>query len=271
MKTNKVYYGDAMELSKELQPNSINLVITSPPYANTKSYGEGINIFFPSIYAEWFLPLAKQVERALTPDGSFILNIGDICEKGTRSIYVYDLVCRIVRETQLKLHDRYFWIKKNGLPSSGPQRLDNKTEMIFHFKKNHQIKCFMDEIREPHAPSSLARWETPCGSTPVVDKEGNQFVKKRKHKANPKGKIPDGNFDFSNAASQRKDRVAKHPAAFHPDVPHKFINWLTEEGDVVLDPFMGSGTTKKVCEKLNRKWIGFELNENYKDLIDGTI
>jgi DNA modification methylase len=76
---------------------------------------------------------------------------------------------------------------------------------------------------------------------------------------------------FNNAGVLKGGTAGKHPAPFHPDLPEFFIKWLTDENDIVLDPFMGSGTTAEVCKKLNRKYIGFELNESYKDLINKRV
>ena len=113
MKTNEIYFGDAMQLCKQIDDESVDLVMTSPPYCDTVSYGKKISVMSPENYADWILPLFKESARFLKPSGSFILNINDRVVDGERSIYVYDLVCRIVRETGMKLHDRYIWAKKS--------------------------------------------------------------------------------------------------------------------------------------------------------------
>ena len=114
-----------MKLSKNVPDDYVDLLITSPPYADTLSYGKKIRLLHPDNYAEWFLPLAKEAARFLKPSGSFILNINDKIINGKRSIYVFELICRIEKETGLSLHDRYVWTQKSGLPTGGPRRLDD--------------------------------------------------------------------------------------------------------------------------------------------------
>ena len=136
MKTG-LHIGDSMMLSKQLEDSSIDLTITSPPYADTLSYGKKVTTYDEGDYAEWFLPLATELYRATKDRGSFILNINDRVIDGSRSIYVMDLVCQIVRQTDWTLVDRYIWAKKSGIPmgKTWPNhcRLDDKIEYIFHY------------------------------------------------------------------------------------------------------------------------------------------
>jgi len=279
MELNKTYFGDCMDLAKEVPDDFIDLLVTSPPYADTLSYGKNVPIFHPDNYPEWFLTLAHEAARFLKPSGSFILNINDKIIKGKRSIYVFDLICRIERETGLSLHDRYVWAQKNGLPTSGPRRLDDKLEYILHFcrkqkrkngdgykKINELFKSNMDDVREPLSEVTLNRYKTPVGANDLVTEDGVVIPQRKMVKPNPKGKVPNTIFSFNNASALRGDEGNKHPAAFHPDLPRWYIKWLTDPGDVVLDPFMGSGTVAKVCKEMNRNWMGFEINEAYKNL-----
>jgi DNA modification methylase len=96
MKVNETHIGDCMDLSKELPDDYIDLVVTSPPYADTVSYGKGINVFSPENYPDWILPLFVESNRFLKPTGSFILNINDKLDKGEGSIYVMETVIKIV-------------------------------------------------------------------------------------------------------------------------------------------------------------------------------
>ena len=264
--------GDCMELSKGLEDNSINLVITSPPYADTLSYGRKVTTYDEGDYADWFLPLAIELHRATDDRGSFILNINDRVMDGQRSIYVYDLICRMARETQWTLVDRYIWSKRSGIPmgKTWPNhcRLDDKIEYIFHFAKTRKnFKYDMDAVREPYSEVSIARMKAsiPENLHKKVDEDGTASHKgSRIVQPHPLGKIPTTVFDFPTSGTIRGN---KHPAAFHPDLPRWFIKWLTDPGDVVLDPFMGSGSTAVACKEEGRDWIGFELNDTYKDII----
>ena len=263
-----MYFGDAIELSKTLPDNFINLVVTSPPYSSMKSYGQNVNIFHPRNYNNWFLPLAKEISRSLTPDGSFILNINDKVIGGFRDLYVFELVIRICNETNLKLYERYIWAKKNGLPTSG-DRLNDRMEYIFHFTKSPKIKTRVDNVRVPYAESTIKRYKQPVAFNEVVDENGLTTIGNKKMiKENPLGTKPSTVFNFNNAGVLKGETAGKHPAPFHPDLPEFFVKFLTDPGDIVLDPFIGSGTVAEVCKKYDRNWIGFELNESYGDLIN---
>lgn len=263
METNKIYLGDCIELAKTIPNDFLDLVVTSPPYADTLTYGKEIPIFRPDNYADWILPLFNEIYRGMKDTGSFIFNINDKIINTERSIYVYDLVCRVVRETEFTLHDRYIWHKKSGMPSSGVRRLNDRVEYIFHFvKTKNKFKANIDDIREPYAEISLKRFENTMHGHDTINSNGStKHGSSKLSKPHPKGTKPTTvfRFDLSNSI-----RGLKHPAPFHPQIPEKFITWLTDEDDVVLDPFMGSGTTAIVASELNRKYIGFELNELYK-------
>ena len=283
MQVNEIYYGDCLELSKQLPDSFVDLVVTSPPYADTLSYGEKVNTFHTDNYVDWFLPLFHDAARFLKPTGSFILNIGDKVFKKKRSIYVYELVCRIEKETGLCLHDRYIWAKANGIPSgSAPRRLDDRVEYIFHFVRKEKdnkgeykntpesFKADIDPVREPYADISLKRMKTAVGFNKKVDEKGIATIPLKKAEANPKGKITTTVMSFVGAGTLR-NTGAKHPAPFDPDLPKWFIKWLTTEDDIVLDPFMGGGTVATVCQDMGRKYIGFELNESYRPLIEERL
>lgn len=272
MDLNKIYYGDCAKLSKEVPDGFVDLVVTSPPYAKMVSYGAGVKTFEPEMYGDWFLPLAVEISRFLKDTGSFIMNINDQIIGGERSIYVMELVCRIVRETDLKLFDRYIWTKKSGLPSGGTRRLDDKLEYIFHFVKDpKKYKCYTDRVRIPYQEVSVKRMQKPVGVHDSVNDSGLTTTNLKKIEVNPLGKIPTTRFEFNTAGVLKGGSAGKHPAPFHPDMPAWFIKWLTDKGDVVLDPFMGGGTTAGVCKRMGRSWIGFEINEEYKKLIDWTL
>jgi len=285
MDLNKTYFGDCMEVVKNIPDDYVDLIVTSPPYADTLSYGNEVPIFHPDNYPRWFLTLAEEAARFLKPTGSFILNINDKIIGGKRSIYVYELLCLIEKETGLSLHDRYIWSQKSGIPTGGPRRLNDKIEYIFHFcrkkkkargegytMKNEDFKSNIDEIREPYAEISKKRYKSQVYDNDTVATNGIvEELKGKMRDVNPKGKIPKTVFEFNNCGALRGKPQNKHPAPFHHDLPRYFIKWLTDKGDVVLDPFMGSGTTAAVCDNMERNWIGIELNDSYQPLIEESI
>ncbi len=267
---NEITCGDSEQLIQDLDNDSIDLVVTSPPYADTLTYGKEIPIFHPDNYAEWILPLFKEIYRGMKSTGSFIFNINDKIINGERSIYVYDLICRVVREKVFTFHDRYIWHKKSGMPSTGVRRLNDRAEYLFHFvKTKNKFKENMDDIREPYADISLRRFKNSMNGQDKINPDGStELVKRGTSTPHPKGRKPTTVFRFDTCSALRG---LKHPAPFHPQIPEKFIKWLTDENDVVLDPFMGSGTTAIVALNNNRQYIGFELNSEYISFAEQRI
>ena len=255
--------GDCFELIKEQSDNSVDLIITSPPYADIVNYGKNISIKKPNEYVDWIIPLFKDIYRVLKPSGSFILNINDNCSNGVRNVFIYDLISRNNKETKLKLYDTYIWHKKNGIPNGAPKRFRNTTEFIFHFvKKQKNFKFYMDRVLEQPNPTYVKRLETPVNDFGKVI--NGERVREEK-KVRDTGLIrPDNVFRFSTAGAARDNHI-KHPAPFHKELPTYFINLLTDEGDIVLDVFAGIGTTGLACRELNRTFIGYELNPKYVD------
>ena len=259
-----------MELAKQLPWGSVDLIVTSPPYADTVSYGQKVNVYDPDAYVNWLLPLFKEASRFLKDTGSFILNINDRARDGERSIYVFELICKIVKETELKLFDRYIWFKKSALPMPGEKRLNDRIEYIFHFVKDtKKFKARTDRVRVPYKEVSLRRFQSKVHGNDIILPDGTTVLSQRgSSKAHPLGAKPITVFRFNTGSALRG---IKHPAPFHPDLPEWFIKWLTDEGDVVLDPFMGGGTVAEVCVKMKRNYLGFEINQSYIDMTEERL
>lgn len=262
LKKNNLYIGDCIKLSKKLANNSIDLVITSPPYADTVKYGEKVQNFKSYQYVDWITDLFDILYDKVKDDGSFILNINDKIESGLRSTYVYQLIISISNYTKWKLYDRYVWYKKSTLPSTNKKRLNDRIEYIFHFVKfSNNFKSNMDAVREPYQESSLKRFKNNVHGNDKILSDGTTILTTKKQSIpNPKGTKPITVFRFDTCSALRG---IKHPAPFHPQLPNFFIKWLTEKNDLVLDPFVGSGTTAISCIMNNRKYIGFDINSKY--------
>ena len=261
LKKNNLYTGDCIKLSKKLSDNSIDLVITSPPYADTVKYGEKVKNYNCSQYSKWISDLFCILYRKVKNSGSFILNINDKIENGYRSTYVYELIISICKKTKWKLYDRYIWYKKSTLPSTNEKRLNDRIEYIFHFIKTKKFKSNMNSVRIPYKKSSLNRFKNNVHGNDRVLKDGTTVLttKKRSY-PNPRGTKPITVFNFDTCSALRG---INHPAPFHPQLPNFFIKWLTNKNDLVLDPFIGSGTTAISCIKNNREYIGFDINSKY--------
>jgi DNA modification methylase len=256
--------GDCFELIKDLPDNSVDLVITSPPYADIVNYGKNISIKKPNEYCDWLLPLFNEIHRVLKPSGSFILNINDNCSGGYRNPFIYELIYRSQKETNMKFYDTYIWHKMNGIPNGSLKRFRNTTEFIFHFVKNQkELKFYMDRVLQDTNIETKKRFERnglfkPQGN--IIDGVRNYDVERDD---DVKDKVrPDNVFRFPTAGAARDNHI-KHPAPYHKELPLYFINLLTDEGDTILDVFSGIGTTGLGCN--DRNYIGFELNEKYAE------
>jgi site-specific DNA-methyltransferase (adenine-specific) len=259
---NKILQGDAFELIDTLPDESVDLVVTSPPYADIKSYGKGVSIFHPDRYVDWLLPLNDKVHRVLKPSGHFVINIGDKTLNCLRHPYAFDYILRSVKETKMLYYDRYIWEKASHIPNGSEKRFNNSIEWIFHFVKDTE-KMFwdMDKVREPYAESSIGRAKYD-GHIYETGEDGKKTSKKKSYSLNKKGRVPSCVVKFQTNAVTRGN---PHPAPYHLELPSFYIKCLTSKDGIVLDPFMGSGTTAEAALQLGRKFIGFDMEQNYID------
>jgi DNA modification methylase len=275
--------GDCFDLIKTLPDNSIDLIITSPPYADIVNYGKNISIKKPNEYCDWLLPLFNDIYRVLKPSGSFILNINDTCKGGYRNPFIYELIYRSQKETNLKFYDTYIWHKMNGIPNGSPKRFRNNTEFIFHFVKDQkELKFHMDRVLKEPAESNKERRKYNWTITTHGETKGGERTNKKtiNYLTGSTNKTKDGyelptnkrtlpdlvrpdNVVRFHTAGHARDNTIKHPAPFYKDLPKYYINLLTDKDDVVLDVFAGIGTTGLACKELNREFIGYELNTKY--------
>jgi len=259
----EIIEGDCFELIKDLPDNSVDLIVTSPPYADIISYSDLVSVKKPKDYCDWFLPIFNEIYRVLKPSGSFILNINDNCSNGLRNPFIYELIYRSQKETKLKFYDTYIWHKMNGIPNGSKRRFRNTTEFIFHFVKNQkELKFYMERVMMEQKEITKKRLKSPMvlkSHQKITDgKRGdNTTISNQPDKVRP-----DNVFRFHTAALAR-DNTIRHPAPYHRQLPEYFINLLTDEGDTVVDIFSGIGTTGLPCKDLNRNYIGFELNPKY--------
>jgi site-specific DNA-methyltransferase (cytosine-N4-specific) len=258
---NKVVCGDCGQICKGIEDKTFNAVITSPPYADIKGkYKNNFSAPSPDDYADWFLPKVKEFYRVLKDDGSFILNIDDKVEDGFRSIYVYDLVCRITRETGFKLFEHLYWNKGKFLPSK--TRFSNKIEYIFWFVKQKDFVFNLDEMRIPYNEKSIKRSEKPIKKRFVRTEENQKDKNYKKWILNPKGASPS---TLLNIGSESK-RISDNNIAVYPEkLAEYFIKGSTNIGDLIYDPFCGAGTTCVSAKKLCRNYFGTDIFQEYVD------
>jgi site-specific DNA-methyltransferase (adenine-specific)/site-specific DNA-methyltransferase (cytosine-N4-specific) len=265
IKNNKVYHMDAIHGLLSLEDNTVDLVITSPPYADMKKYVDGSEGIPVKQYVMWLMDYVRQIERVLKPTGSFILNINDKVSNKFRDPYVYELVYKITNSTSLKLYERLFWNKGKGL--SHPKRFGDKIEYLFWFAKTENFTFNIDEMRVPYSESSLKRFKKPIKKR-YNRTEGDDKVEYKDWGPNPKGALPS---TLINIGSESKRISDNHIAVYPEQLTDYFIKGATNEGDLVLDPFMGSGTTGVSAKKLKRNWIGFDNIEEYVNFANKRI
>jgi site-specific DNA-methyltransferase (adenine-specific) len=265
MEFNKIHKGDSLELLKQLPDNSVDLVITSPPYSTLKVYIDNPGILADD-YVNWFIPYCKEIERVIKPTGSFILNINDKVENGFRHPYVFDLISKLHKETGLKMFERLFWNKMKGLPNRS--RFGDRVEYLFWFAKEKGFKFNIDDMRTEYSEKSIKRMTKPLKKRFARTEENQDANEYKEWKPNPLGALP---TTLVNISSESKRIADNHVAVFPVSLVEYFIKGSTEKGDLVLDPFMGTGTTGVASKKLGRNWMGFELEQDYIDIANKRI
>lgn len=263
----EILLGDCLELMKNIPDNSIDMVFTSPPYADRRknTYG-GIS---EDKYLEWFKPIAIEIKRVLKPTGSFFLNIKPHTNKGERSLYVFELVIMLKKELGFLFVEEYCWTK-NAFPGSLKGRFKNAFEPIYHFTKNSPNEITFNPVAcgTPIKEESIARtYRKQCGAP----KNGSGMTGMNTTNIRNLGLArPSNVINVNNVSNQFSDKQL-HPATFPEGLVEFFVKSFTNEGDVVLDPFGGSGTTGIVCKNQNRQFILMEKMPEYYELIKKRV
>lgn len=265
LELDKIFRGDCLTIMKTFPDACFDLIITSPPYAyNRKSTYGGVPI---KHYVEWFLPIAMELERVLKPEGSFVLNIKERTVNGERQTYVLELILGMKKQGWLWTEE-YMWHKKNCYPGRWPNRFRDAWERCLHFTKQKRFKMFQEAVMVPMGDWAKKRLEKLSETDQIRDESRSLsgFGKNVSHWLGKKYVYPTNVLHLSTECSNRK-----HSAAFPISLPAWFIKLFTEEGDVVFDPFIGSGTTALACIDLNRHYVGIELMEEYYELAKDAI
>jgi len=313
---NRIINGDSLYLAKQIPDNSINLIITSPPYYKQRDYGMGIGFGNEDEFSEYIENLCKlfhECVRMLKNDGSIVFNVGDKYEDSSLLLAPYRFAIEVLKRESVRLVNNVTWVKLNPTPRQFKRRLVSSTEPFFHFVKSddyyYDIDAFMNHLDRSKKSngnrsngnigkryfelidqSSLSDEEKNMARNELIEviqevKSGklDSFrMKIRGIHSQPFGgqeggrKIQLEKKGFTiiriHGNSLKRDVIecpvetikgSKHPAIYPEYIVQQFINMLTKEGDIVLDPFMGSGTTAIACKNLNRYYIGFEINPEY--------
>ncbi len=263
--------GDSTRLLAQLPAESIDLIVTSPPFAlrRKKEYG---NVPAEE-YVLWFRPFAQEFKRVLKENGSLVVDIGGSWNPGepTRSLYQYELLLDLAR-MGFKLCQDFFWYNPSRLPSPAEWvnvrriRVKDAVDPIWWMSKSSNPKASNRNVLEKYSDSmvQLIRNGYKAKLRPSGWDISSKFQKDNG------GAIPPNLIEIANTESNSwylractREGVKPHPARFPARLPRFFIEFLTDEEDVVLDPFAGSNVTGEVAEAVNRRWLAFEIREDY--------
>ena len=264
------YKVDAIELLRKLPSSSVDLVMTSPPFALTrkKEYGnEPIER-----YLDWFMPFCLEIKRTLKPTGSFVLDIGGAWIPGVpvRSVYHFDLAVRLTRE--FFLAQEFYWFNPARLPTPAEWvtvrrvRVKDAVNMVWWFAKSDSPKADNRKVLQPYSQSMKSLLKD--GYKPRKRPSGHDIS--AKFNRDNGGSIPPNLLQIANTESNshylrrcRELGIKPHPARYPESLVAFFLDFLTDAEDVVVDPFAGSNVTGAACERRGRRWIACDTSAEY--------
>jgi DNA modification methylase len=270
-----MYCVDSLAALNELKDGSVNLIMTSPPFAlqRKKEYGNKDQ----HEYVEWLAEFGKVAFKKLAEDGSFVLDIGGAYEKGTpaRSLYNFRVLLNFCDDIGFTLAEDFYWFNPSKLPS--PIEWVNKRKMrakdsvntVWWFSKTAWPKANVSNVLAEYSPRMKKLLEAPeAFYTPAKRPSGHDIGKS--FGTDNGGSIPSNLLQIPNSESSgsylsgcKALGIKGHPARFPAKLPEFFIKMLTQPGDLVVDIFGGSNTTGSVAEDLGRRWLSFELDITY--------
>lgn len=255
-----LYCGDCLDVLKKIPKSSINLIITSPPYADQRNHTYGG--IYPDKYVSWFLPRSAEFLRVLKPDGTFILNIKEKVSNGERHTYVLELIQEMRNQGWLWTEE-FIWVKKNSHPGKWPNRFRDNWERLLQFNKSKKFAMYQDAVRIPVGDWSKTRLKNLSETDKRRDNSRVQsgFGKNISNWVGRELVYPSNVLNLATESSNKN-----HSAVFPVALPEWFIKLFTKERDVVLDPFLGSGSTSVAAMSQNRNSIGIELLKEYCEI-----
>lgn len=273
----RAYLGDSLDLIKGIPDDHVNLILTSPPFALTrkKEYGNKS----AEEYVDWFLEFAVEFKRILAEDGSFVLDLGGAYLPGhpVRTIYQFELLVRLCKEIGFFLAQDFYHYNPSRLPAPAEWvtvrriRVKDSVNTVWWLSKTETPKADNRQVLKPYSDSMKQLLKN--GYKPKLRPSGHDISDK--FQKDNKGAIPPNLLQLANTESNsaylrrcREAGIKPHPARFPEGLADFFIKFLTDKGDLVLDPFAGSNTTGSVAEKLQRKWLAMEIN---RDFVEGSV
>lgn len=279
---NIFYHGlceDILLDTNKIADDSIDLIVTSPPYSDKRksSYG-GLS---HDKYVDWFLPISKQLYRVLKPEGSLVINIKEHTKDGERLTYVIEMILEM-RKQGWKWIEEYCWYKKTAFPGKWPNRFRDSFERCLHFTKSKKFYMDQDAVKVPIGDWAQKRFKSMSDEDFKNHASANNKHLRRKvsnwldrqtvfpHNVivfeNEHYCFPDNVLEISPVTSNKN-----HSACYPVELPTWFIKLFSKEGDLILDPFSGIGTTALASILLNRNFIGIEKEEKYIKLANENV
>lgn len=269
------YCGDSLHLLDGLPDESVNLVVTSPPFAllRQKAYGNEEQ----TEYVQWLAAFARKVFQKLKPDGSFVLDLGGAYQKGipSRSLYNFRILLHFCDEIGFHLAEDFYWFNPAKLPSpiewvnKRKIRAKDSVNTVWWFGKTPFPKADVTQVLAPYSDRMKKLLDDPAKFYNPKKRPSGHDIGKAFATDNG-GAIPSNLLQIPNTESNSRYLAAckqlnleSHPARFPARLPEFFIKMLTEPGDLVVDIFAGSNTTGEVAERLERRWLAFEIDRPY--------
>jgi len=257
--------GDCLNVLKEFPDNFFDLIVTSPPYADsrTKTYG-GVK---PNKYVEWFLPRSEQFLRVIKPTGAFILNIKERVVNGERHTYVIELILEMRKQGWLWTEE-FIWHKKNCHPGKWSNRFRDAWERCLQFNKTKNFNMYQENVMVPMGDWANRRLKN-LGKNDVIrfnSRAGSGFGKNISNWIGRTMAYPTNVLHLPTETSNKN-----HSATFPKALPTWFIKLFTKEYDWVLDPFLGAGTTCEAAYELRRNSVGIEILPEYAKMAQKRI
>lgn len=260
-KTGNCFYviDDCIEVMKNMEKNSVNTIVTSPPYNLDKKYGKYDDNKSFEQWESLINETAKAAYPLLKDNGSFFLNVSPIPDKKTKEIIPLDAIAYFIfKKNGYYLRNSIVWHFNNM--QNCTNRLSGRWESILWFVKdinNYQFN--LEDIRIPYITKNDKRLEGGTGRNPTDTWNYD---------------LPESDFwyfDRVNNMTKNKLGLTEHPCIYPTPMIERIIKMTTKKGEVILDPFLGSGTTLVASQKLDRVGLGIELDERYKDIIEKRI
>jgi DNA modification methylase len=253
----ELHVGDSREVLSKYPDGFFNLIVTSPPYADARS--DHYDSIEPDEYVNFILSFHNQLWRVLANNGSFVLNVKDKVVKGIRHRFVWHTIEALSEKGWLCVDD-YIWVKPNAMPGYWPNRLRDEWEYCFHMTKQPKFAMYQENVKQDIGDWANKRLAKLTGkSNGRHNSENDSGFGRDLRKWVGKEEVLPGNTLMVPLVGKNMG----HPAAFPIGIPEFFIKLFTKQGDNVLDPFAGSGSTGVAAEELNRNVVLIDNKQEY--------